>query len=171
MPRKWWNGNNLFCLHMVPPTGFLSPVPYLNAWTWEIKNKSCNNFARKTVFWDYAQQGGKSWGHKGTMSPAECIHSMSWWGAWDNSYKDHLTREHLVPSITLSPSRSWSPFCSCLHLSEWIAAFPFLSIYFPHCFYSSKNRVFPPEMLEKKKGGLSLQSMPGCSMGHGAGQN
>lgn len=134
-------GTGITCVVSIwcPQLGFFPPAPYLNAWTWEIKNKSCNNFARKTVFWGYAQQGGKSWGHKGTMSLAECIHSMSWWGAWDNSYKDHLTREHLVPSITLSPSRSWSPFCSCLHLSEWIAAFPFLSIYFPHCFFFLKE--------------------------------
>lgn len=33
------------------------------------------------------------------------------------------------------------------------------------------SRVFPPEVLKKKKDKLSSQSFPGYSIGHGAGQN
>lgn len=146
---------------------FSAPALYLNAWTGEIKKESCYNLARKTVCWDDASRGGNAWGHEGALSMSECIRTMLWWGACDNSYKDYLTREHLVPSVTLSPS---SPFHSSLHLSEWIAVFPFLIISL-HVAFFSKNRVFPPETLEKKKDNLSFRSMRRCSMGHEAGQN
>lgn len=117
---------------------FSAPALYLNAWMWEIKRKSCYNLARKTVFWDDARQGGNAWGHKGTSSMSERIHTVLWWDACDNSYKDYLTVEHLVPSHHIKSFQVLIPFLQFPPPFQTNSCISFSHCFFSCCFFLKK---------------------------------
>lgn len=120
--------------------GFSPSALYLNACTWEIKKKQVSQqFCKENgILRLWCPTGWKLLRTQGNLIPGR-VHSQYVMVRCMREFIQiptyHLTRERLVPSITLSPSRSWPPFCSSLHLSEWIAVFPFLGIYFPRCFF------------------------------------